>query len=353
MSARLLYSLMTSDESVRQDPHLYLASPVALALFGVVTASTDLLWVHDSMMVRFTGIGSFFAIARTIANIGVALGISRLRESGQGGNFLRPVDMGLWANVVNVSMLAGCILMAGAVVASQMFYFGFPLTASPWVISRLNQAALFCSFACAVTTSADAVGKELEELVDVDCDAADFTERIHCPIVEFMGKNRRSLSKLGLPLALMASASAYDFMSYQLVTLENGCHWTGRHGVSRLCVWEDRLVTRLYLLHAVVHMAGVLLACGAAPLRISGAVATAQRKLTKLRSQRPHLHAQIETVEAVMAQENDGQGVGVSIEGALLLNKSLVQKCFVTMVGAAALLLSFTNKLLGIREGPQ
>merc|ERR1719291_1306403 len=168
-----------------------------------------------------------------------------------------------------------------------MTLHGAPMASSLWAATRLVQAALICSFACAVATSANAVGKELEELLEMDCDVANFTERVHFPIVDFLEKNRSDLAKLGLPVVLIASVIALDFLTDRWMALEAGCSW---HAMD--CRWENRLCMWVYHLHALVHIAGVALACGAAPMRISQAVHTAQRKLTTLRSQRPLLHTQ-------------------------------------------------------------
>jgi len=100
----------------------------------------------------------------------------------------------------------------------------------------------------------------------------------------------------------------------------------------------------------LVKAAGAAIACAAAPLRISAALETAESKLAHIRSRSPELHVQVAAVEAVMAQANMGRGFGVSVGGSLVLSKGLIQKTILSLAGAAAVLGSFGDWVLGVED---
>ncbi|CAK0880849.1 unnamed protein product [Prorocentrum cordatum] len=167
----------------------------------------------SAMMLRSSWAGLLFGFLASLLRLGVGLGIWRVRGAGPDGPSPQPAKMGLPMNVASIVLLVGtCMLHAGWEAANYMFR-PLPLLYRLGSAGHLVNSLLTCSLACALASAADSIGVELENLVVGDCDAANFKERVHHPMVNFLDRNNKYLAKLGLPLVLI---------SFSLVDMRSG-----------------------------------------------------------------------------------------------------------------------------------
>lgn len=335
MIARLVHARLSSDDDLRRDPTFYLASPLALGFVGMAAASH--LCIKMTRTRPITGSSAFVIFLALYTYVALVFGIWRLRGAGA---FLQPVKAGLAINVVNIVLLAGRVVLYGAWVLANYMVRPLPLLDNILPARFMLYSALACGFACALASAADAVGSELESLISLDCCEKSFKDKVHCPVVDFMEKKQDHLGKLGLPLTMIGLMGFFEFFCARFF------FWQCVDMAGSQSAWP----AVLRFLCCLVGLVGYVCAFAAAPLRISAAVETTRMQLRRVRSQTPELHLQIDAIEAVMEQENEGHGFGVSVAGRLVLSKALLQKVVMIFVSVAALVRSFESGVLGYEQ---
>lgn len=342
---RATSALLSRDESTRQDPKRYLASPVALGFLGLSTVAAltqRMLMLGGSSGYTTAWKSMLLPLGAVILRIGLGFGTWRFLGACPDGALLKPVRMSLAMNVASVALLAGDGALYASWVVAQYIFEPLPLIEYLLPARYLLNAVLACSLSCALANFADSVGGELENLVVEDCDSSTFKARVHTPMVAFLNKSNTDLAKLGLPLVLLCVGFFGEVLDAKHLSL----HVQVRAREAHRFLWPALVC----VLRPWVRAAGLALAIAAAPLRISAALEAALAKLTKMRSHIPELHLPIGAIETVIAEQNNGRGFGVSIEGHLVISKAFMQRVILTLVGVATVLWSFAERVMGVEE---
>ena len=172
------------------------------------------------------------------------------------------------------------------------------------------------------------------------CLQENFFERVHKPCAELLQSSTRELVTCGWPLVLLAPCPVTaGFELYQSV----------RYLFLRPNVVQNWLWTFSW----AAHLGIVLLAVSLLPLLLSSAQKDFKTMLNQERQRDGTLHGQIEAVEAMMYNHNNGQGFGIPVFDGFVLTKEWLQMMGIRLALLGTAIKAFLDTELGYAKEPE
>jgi len=120
------------------------------------------------------------------------------------------------------------------------------------------------------------------------------------------------------------------------------------------------LATTAYAWRIVNHWANLAMCCfeiavlvflvAVAPFRLSTALDDLTERLMETRCSSPELHGQIQAVESMLRDANQGQGWGIAIRRGIVLNKAFIQAACIRLALLATGAVAFIDSQLGLEQ---
>ena len=173
----------------------------------------------------------------------------------------------------------------------------------------------------------------------IPCDSHEFAQRVHVPCADMLNDVGPKLASFGWTLLLM---SPYFLTSCFLLYIS-----------TQLLVDLASVATARYWLspaRRAVGSAAVFLAIVIGPFTLSDAMKHLQRRLNELRCRDASLSTQVEGVERMIANLNDGHGFGIPVFEGLVLTRSLLEKMLIQAVLAGTVIKAFVDTAEGFNE---
>ena len=172
------------------------------------------------------------------------------------------------------------------------------------------------------------------------CDSHEFAERVHFPCADMLEDVGPKLASLGLTTLLICPKLLISCFQFYLTT---------RH-LSNLASIDKPMLYWLGPVRRAALSAAIFLGIIIGPFKLSAAMKQLQRRLNESRCRDATLCIQVEGVERMIANVNDGHGFGIPVFEGLVLTRSLLEKMLIQAVLAGTVIKAFVDTAEGFNE---
>ena len=171
------------------------------------------------------------------------------------------------------------------------------------------------------------------------CDSNESAQRVHVPCADMLNDVGPKLASFGWTLILMSPnllTSCFLFYIKAQVVADLAS-----------------VTTAVYYLgpaRRAVESAAMFLGIVIAPFTLSAATKHFQRKLNELRCRDASLSIQVEEVERMIANLNDGHGFGIPVFDGLVLTRSLLETMLIRVVLAGTVIKAYVDTAEGFNK---
>lgn len=196
------------------------------------------------------------------------------------------------------------------------------------------------AFTCQMCRCGAATKQQMCEVQHgMPCLQENFLERVHKPCAELLQSSTRELVTCGWPLVLLALRSVIaGFKLYQS---------------TRFAFLRPSFQDWLWTFFWAAELGMVLLAVSLLPLLLSSALKDFKTMLNQERRRDGTLHEQIEAVEAMMNNHNNGQGFGIPVFDGFVLTKEWLQRIGIRFALLTTAIKAFLDTELGYAKEPE
>ena len=197
-------------------------------------------------------------------------------------------------------------------------------------------AYLLLTFTWAATRMSAVVQQRMVQLGKaMPCDSHEFAQRVHAPCADMLNDVGPKFGSFGWTLILLSpNLLTSCFKLYIRI------HFLANLGsIAKAVHW-------LSPLSIVSQSVALFLAIVIGPFTLSAATKHLQRKLNESRCRDASLSIQVEGVERMIANLNDGQGFGIPVFG-LVLTRSLLQTMLIRVVLAGTVIKAYVDTAEG------
>ncbi|CAK9060034.1 unnamed protein product [Durusdinium trenchii] len=172
------------------------------------------------------------------------------------------------------------------------------------------------------------------------CEPTQFTECVHKPCAELLRDIPANLGPIGLPILLVICdmlPACLRFYNESMLLYASKI----TRGLPEY--WCDVACNAFVL-------AGCTLAVAVGPLQLSRGLRVFEHQLTNARRLDSNMNLQVEAVEAMLAQVNDGKGWGIPVFEGFVLTKSVMQTLCLRLLLAGTVIKAFLDTELGFHQ---
>ncbi|CAK9000122.1 unnamed protein product [Durusdinium trenchii] len=208
-------------------------------------------------------------------------------------------------------------------------------------ISDIPHAFLVLGFTCLTSQICMAAQQRMVEVSEgLPCEPTQFTECVHKPCAELLRDIPANLGPIGLPILLVICdmlPACLRFYNESMLLYASKI----TRGLPEY--WCDVACNAFVL-------AGCTLAVAVGPLQLSRGLRVFEHQLTNARRLDSNMNLQVEAVEAMLAQVNDGKGWGIPVFEGFVLTKSVMQTLCLRLLLAGTVIKAFLDTELGFHQ---